>query len=635
MPAATELTFDQAYDLAQRCAAAGDLPQAEHLCRRILDQSPSQPQALRLLAYIATKSHRLDIAIQCLLRCAAVLPEDADLRLDLGNALLAAGRTEEAAAAYRAAIQFNPQNPAAEGNLGIALCELGQLNEAIAHLQSAVALDPTRPEFLNNLGHALSTAGRFEPAIATLRQAIQLHPTWLEPAHNLAHAFKGAGLVEDAIKLCREILAAHPSAAAGHSTLLSLLLNRPESSPQQILDAHRAWSAAHSPASQPQPVQFPNEPKPDRKLRVGYVSPSLQDHEMAYFVEYLLACHDSANFEVFCYADLLRRPSPSRERLKTHAGQWRDITGLSDAQVFALIREDAIDLLIDLAGHAPGNRLSVFAQRPAPVQLIYLGYPATTGLDCFDGYLTDAVADPPGSADPFYTEPLIRLPRTFVCYRPPVDAPSVQPAPILKRQHITFGAFANLSQVNNAAAGVWASILQLVPASRLLIQSAGVEDPLARRTLLGRFRDFGIEDDRLDLRAEATIAAERCATRQLVDIALDPFPYQQFTATCESLWMGVPVITLPGGMHASRISASVLSQVGLSSLTAESAKQYIRLATGLAADVPRLVELRKSLRDRMKQSPLMAGIQFARDVEREYRRLWQRWCDENRGNPQR
>jgi predicted O-linked N-acetylglucosamine transferase (SPINDLY family) len=309
---------------------------------------------------------------------------------------------------------------------------------------------------------------------------------------------------------------------------------------------------------------------------------------------------------------------------------------MPDEQVARLVREDRIDILIDLAGHTAGNRLGVFACKPAPLQVTWLGYPDTTGLSCMDYRLTDIHADPPGLTERYHSEQLIRLPETFLCFHPDDQNADVAPTPALARGHVTFGSFNILSKINGPLVELWSQILQQTPGSRMLLKARYLADPSARQHLTDLFSAAGISVDRLEFRQATSSYADHLRQYEDVDIALDTYPYHGTTTTCEALWMGVPVVTLVGDRHQCRVGWSLLSNVGLPELAAYSRQEYVQLAVGLANDLPRLCALRNGLREQMRRSPLMDAARFSQNVEAAYRRIWKQWCKEsgeNRAKP--
>jgi predicted O-linked N-acetylglucosamine transferase (SPINDLY family) len=367
-----------------------------------------------------------------------------------------------------------------------------------------------------------------------------------------------------------------------------------------------------------------NSLDPNRRLRVGYVSPDFRRHSVAYFLEPLLAAHDKSGFEIFCYAHDHKPDDDVTARLRGYADHWRSVAAMPDHDLAQLIRADGIDILIDLAGHIEHNRLLAFARKPAPVQASYLGYPDTTGLRAIDFRLTDALADPPGDADDRYAEHLIRLPGCAWCYRPDEHAPPADR--IDDDAPVTFGCFNVARKINAAVIQTWAAILRAAPASRLVIKDGqGTPSPAIPR-LRREFDRHGIAAERVELLSYVPDVAAHLGLYHRVDVALDTFPYSGTTTTCEALWMGVPVVTRVGDAHLSRVGGSLLAAVGLPELVTRSAEEYIDAAVHLAREGKRTSEQRHALREQMRRSPLVEGEAFARNVESAYREMWSRYA---------
>jgi predicted O-linked N-acetylglucosamine transferase (SPINDLY family) len=330
--------------------------------------------------------------------------------------------------------------------------------------------------------------------------------------------------------------------------------------------------------------------------------------------------------ELFCYAET-KQPDFITNRIRELSDHWRPTVGLTDTAVAEQVRADGIDILVDLAGHTCDNRLLVFAHKPAPIQITWLGYPNTTGMPVMDYRFTDEIADPPGPADHYHSERLIRLPRGFLCYGPPDNAPGVSDLPVRQTNRLTFGSFNNLPKLNAEVIGLWSQILQGVPNACLLLKSKQFADEQTRQRFVDLFSVQGIAAERVILLPRVSSTGGHLAVYQQVDIGLDPFPYNGTTTTCEALWMGVPVITLRGSRHSGRVGASILTRVGLSDLITDSPEQYVRLAMELAQDTDGLERLRATLRARMQASPLCNGRMFARSMENTFKILWKNWCE--------
>ncbi|MBC7881206.1 MAG: hypothetical protein H7Y37_07720 [Anaerolineae bacterium] len=372
---------------------------------------------------------------------------------------------------------------------------------------------------------------------------------------------------------------------------------------------------------------FKNLPIPSRRLRIGYLSPDLFCHSVANFFEPLLETHNRAGFEIFCYAEV-EHPDTTTERLQKLSDHWCFTCQLSDEELVAQIRNDQIDILVDLAGHTANSRLLVFAYRPAPVQVTYLGYPNTTGLSQIDYRFTDALADPP-RAEELHTETLVRLPKGFLCYRPISEVPEVLPPPCLVNGYITFGSFNSLQKLNSEIIQCWAAILLEIPDSRLLLKSSAFSDQLTLEDVQQRFLEAGIPAERLILVGRIPVRSAHVGYYSQIDIALDPFPYNGTTTTCEALWMGVPVITLEGNSHVSRVGVSLLSQLDLQEFIATTQTEYIETAVRLANNIDYLAQLRSQLRQRMAASSLCDAPSLAARIEESYRWMWDQYCQKS------
>jgi predicted O-linked N-acetylglucosamine transferase (SPINDLY family) len=364
-----------------------------------------------------------------------------------------------------------------------------------------------------------------------------------------------------------------------------------------------------------------NDCSPDRRLRIGYVSPDFRSHPVGTFLLPLLESHDHQGFEIFCYSSV-RVPDAITARCRAQADVWRDALGMSDEQLAGAIRDDRIDVLVDLTMHMADNRLLVFARKPAPVQVTYLAYCGTTGLAAMDYRLTDPYLDPPGRDEPFYCERSVRLPETYWCYRPVIETSPAETLPASGTGQIVFGSLNNFCKVSDASLAAWSRLLQAVPGSRLLLHAhAGSHRQRVCTLLAGQ----GVAAERLEL-IDFLPAGDYFDVYRRIDVALDPFPYGGGTTTCDALWMGVPVVSLAGATAVGRGGLSILSNVGLPDLVARDPGEYVEIAARLAGDLPRLRELRAALRDRMRKSPLMDAPRFARNVEAAYRRMWKEWC---------
>ena len=623
MPA---VTIDQAVEIARAHHQAGRLTEAEGIYRQILTQQPDQPDALHLLGVVAYQKGQADASIELIRRAIAISPLVAEYHSNLGNILKEQGQLEEAIAACRQAIAINPNLPDAYNNLGNALRGMRQVEESIAACRQAIQLNPQLAEPYNNLGLALKDIGQLEEAAVASRRAIQLNPDMAEAHNNLGNILKDQGLLEEALVAYDRATTLNPSNSVFASNRVYLLHFHPRYSAQAIYEAHRQWNRQYAAPLQSTLRPHANDCSPERRLKIGYVSPDLREHPVGRFLLPLLQAHDRSQVEVFCYSHV-SVPDDLTRHLQENTDTWRSTMGLSDEQLAEMIRADGIDILVDLTMHMANNRLLVFARKPAPVQVTYLAYCSTTGLDAMGYRLTDPYLDPPDSEDEaysaIYSERSVWLPQTYWSYPAPAEAPEVGPLPALSAGKITFGCLNNFSKVTEETLRAWCALLRAVPQSRLLLHA---KEGSHRR----RVTDF-LEREKLDAErvsfAGYAPAGGYFGTYRHIDIALDPFPYAGGTTTCDALWMGVPVVTLAGKTAVSRGGLSILSNVGLPELVARTADEYVEIAAGLAGDVGRLVGLRSSIRQRMASSPLMDGPRFARAVEAAYRQIWQRWCE--------
>jgi predicted O-linked N-acetylglucosamine transferase (SPINDLY family) len=480
-----------------------------------------------------------------------------------------------------------------------------------------------------NLAIVLSKQGRLEQAMAHNQQALRLKPDYADAHMNLGNVYKDQGRLDEALAAYRTALGLEPAAANIHSNLVVTLHYHPGYDAGAIFEECRRWNQQHAEPLKQLIQPHGNLPDPERRLRIGYVSPLFRDHASSFFTIPLLSSHDHRRYEIYCYADVTR-PDAVTERHRGHADVWRSTGGLSEQQLADLVRSDRIDILVDLAMHTADNRLLMFARKPAPVQVCWLAYPGTAGLSAIDYRLTDPYLDPPGLFDAFYAEESVRLPDTFWCYDPLTDQPPVNALPGRVGGAITFGCLNHFCKVNDDCLALWAQVLQVVPQSRLLLLAPRGQ---ARERVLARLQQEGIAAVRVEFADRIAPKSEYLKLYQRMDIGLDPFPCNGGTTTLDAFWMGVPTVTLVGKTVVGRAGWSLLCNLGLNELAAETPERYVALAAQLAGDLPRLQELRGTMRRRMLQSPLMDAGRFARHVEQAYRNMWRRWCEQRRSLP--
>ncbi|MGH8533322.1 MAG: tetratricopeptide repeat protein [Gammaproteobacteria bacterium] len=617
---------------------------------------PSSPEAYVNLAQAMRRSRRLSEAIAAYQSALALRPDLAEVHVELGDTLRGQGKHSAARESLQRAIQLKPKMPEAHYVLGRVLHAQGRLAEALECLDRALALRSRYFQVHNHRGVVLLGQKRYEAAIAALRQAIayapDFAPAWLnlgavfqemgrltqavehyrralslkraypEAHSNLAAALRDLGDLDGAVEHYRRALALMPGLAQVHSNLLFLLAYHPQASPESLYTEHVAWNARHARALKPVLLHHANERNPERRLRVGYVSPDLRGHVCSHYLEPLLANHDPAAVELFAYAEVLR-PDRTTERFRQVVPNWRSTVGQSHAMVADQIRRDGIDILVDCAGHTSNNRLLVFAQGPAPIQVTWLGYPHTTGLDTIDYLLSDVYCMKPG-VEAWFTEAPYRLPSIFACYRPRLDMPPVSPSPALRQGYVTFGSLTRVARLNEEVVATWAQLLRRVPEARLALNTKSLDDPMMQARLRERFAAHGVASERLLL----DYTSPPWSFFEAVDVVLDLFPQCSCTTALESLWMGVPVVTLAGQLPLGRFTASFLNAMGLEEWVTGDLDAYIDRAARAAADRPTLVRLRAELRARMAQSPICDERGFARAMEAAYRAMWRTWCQE-------
>jgi protein O-GlcNAc transferase len=516
-------------------------------------------------------------------------------------------------------VALKPDYAEAHYNFGIILQKLDRLDEAEASYKQAIALKPGYAEAHNNLGITLQKLDRLDEAEASYRQGIGLKPDYAEAHSNLGNTLKELGRLDEAVASYNQAIDFKIDFLDAYNNKNFCLNYFASGSPLFIFEQHLEFGKQFG-GLQTEPLFSPrNNIREKNQLRVGYVSGDFRQHSVAYFFEPLLQHHNSNVVETFCYYN--NAPvDEMTERLMATSDHWRSIERMTDSDVADLIRNDKIDILVDLSGHTAKNRLLVFAQKPAPIQVTWLGYVNTTGLSEIDYRFTDLIADPIGEADELHSETLVRLANGFQCYKGNKAVYSNSELPFKRRGHITFGSFNNLIKVTPEVIKVWSNILNEVPTSRLLLK--GSQTNYLKNYHLELFKQEGITADRLEYHGRLPSMDDHLELYNAIDIGLDPFPFNGATTTCEALWMGVPVITLLGDRHVGRVGASILTNVGLTDFIAQDIDGYIQLAVEMAAKTNYLKEIREGLRERMQRAPLCDGRSFASDVESAYQDMW-------------
>ncbi|WP_207460982.1 tetratricopeptide repeat protein [Azospirillum sp. SYSU D00513] len=605
------------------------LAEAGRLCRERLERTPERANLWVLLGLVL--SDEGDDAAAAAASGRAVLLEPAHVTAlrNRSDALLRLGRPVAAAAMLRAARAAGPHLPGAVfvpawRRIGEQAQAAGNWLDALRAFEAAVREQPGDPVQRGPFAMAAAAVGQQSRAETALRIGLTLEPAAAGLTMNLGTILVNEGRVGEAERLLRRALALAPDACKAHSNLLFASQYRPGVTPAEHRAAHRAWHDRHAAPLLPRtPPAFPNDRDPERRLRVGIVSADLKRHPVGYFLAPFLAAHDRSRLALVCYASQPDEDAMTRA-LKGHVEGWRQVAALPDELLAETIRADSIDILIDLSGHTAGHRLPVFARRPAPVQMTWLGYVHTTGMPTIDGLIGGGLEIPPEAAS-WFEERLIPLPHGRFCYQPPEQAPAVAPPPSSGGGPVTFGSFNSLAKLSDATVSLWAGLLAAVPDARLLLKARPLHDPVVRGRIRARFAAAGVEPERIHLRGWSSHAA-MLAEYGDMDVALDPRPFSGGLTSCEALWMGVPMVAWPGDTPAGRQSAHFLSLLGLDELIARSAEEYVSIAAALCRDSARLATLRAGMRARVLRSPLLDGAGFSRGMEDALRGAWRRWC---------
>jgi protein O-GlcNAc transferase len=624
----------------------------QHL-RRAVELAPSRADYQFDLGHLLMEAGQLETAIACLRQATARQPDWAAAHNKLGNLLFMTGRYKEAIAAYERTIELQANHAEALNNLGVALCMERRHGEAIEACRKALALRPDWAEAQYHLGVALGGAGQLEAAIEPFRRALALRPDYREALFDLASAHKALGQMDQAIAVFSQGVAARPNWPQAHNAMgitymwvgeldkaiacfnralalapqdhiadsnrVFLLQFHPDYDSQAILRENKLWDQRHGEPLRSKIVPHANDRSVGRPLRIGYVSPNFCAHSQAPFIYPLLRDHDHSQFHVYCYSGVLA-PDTITAKMQTCAEEWREITALADAAVVEMVRADKIDILVDLTLHMALGRPLVFARKPAPIQVAWLAYPGTTGMAAMDYRFTDALLDPPGASDADYVERCARLPGTFACFDSDALADSLPltPLPALANGFVTFGALHNFFKLNPPLIALWGRVLVAVPGSRLRLLAP---EGSVRERIVQVITGAGVEAGRVEFLSRLP-RKEYLAEFSRIDICLDTLPYNGHTTTLDSLWSGVPVVTRVGRTAAGRAGWSVLNNLRLPELAAHDDAEFVRISAGLAGDLPRLAERRRTMRQRMSASPVMDAPLFARNVEAAYQQIW-------------
>ncbi len=575
-----------AFGLAQALSEQGKLTESVHLLRTIIDYNPGM----------------------------------ADAHFHMGNTLRLQGRAEEALQSFAQYAHLKPNEEKARHQHGLSLMEMGRMEAALEEVSQALVINPQSPSVHNTLSIVLQSLGKEDLALRHNLEAVNLKNDFTEAWNNLGNLLGLMGQPDGSVSAFRKTIELRPGASAFHSNLLLHAHYHPEWTPEQHHEEHLNWARAHI---GPIPIdpKFPNVPDPERKLKIGLVSPDFREHTVATFLEPFMTHLDRSQVEVVAYG-AVGRPDETTKKFIRLADKYRDIYKGDDETVAAQIRGDEIDILIDFAGHTAGNRLSLFALRPAPIQMTQFGYPDTTGVPGIDFRVTDILADPPGKTEKWHTEKLLRMERLCWVYQPSPQAPPV-PLRSADPNGIIFGSFNNMAKINDKVLALWARILAKVPGSKLHLLG-GNSDTTGER-IRAVLAPVGVDPERIE-RLPRMDKQTYFSAQGSIDIALDPFPYNGAITSCDALWMGTPVLALEGKSYVSRQGLAVLSPLGLDDWVAASEKEYLEKAVHFALNPGLLNQLRPHLRDSLARSAICDAAGYARSYENLIRTVWRNWC---------
>ncbi|QGU33973.1 tetratricopeptide repeat protein [Thermochromatium tepidum ATCC 43061] len=608
-------------------AKRGRHQEAIYSLKTALMRAPEDAESLNALGAALEGQGRWEEAGVFYARAARQAPGFVAAFYNLAKLLQRLGRLEEARFYYKHALAIDPTHLKSLNNLGALLRDLGYTQEALDYYRRALAIDPNQPEALTNLGNLLLGLGELDEAFACQGRAARLQPGHPEILSNLANALQHLGRLDEAIETYHQALTLKPDDAAIYSKILFTLNYHPDLPAEQIFSVYQEFDRRFGEPYRARWRPPTNTPDPERRLRIGYVSPDFGFHSIGYFLEPLLENHDRNQFELTAYAQRIGSDTQTL-RYRRLVDRWVPTSRLSDDELAERIRADGIDILVDLAGHTAGNRLGVFARRPAPVSVSWMGYGYTTGLSAIDYFLTDPVMVPP-DADHLFAERPWRLDPPALAYRPHPGMGEVGPLPARRDGQVTFGTLTRGIRINPRVIGVWSEILKRLPGARLVVDSKSFAHEAEQARLAERFAAHGIERGRLEIGYHSP----PWDVLRRIDIGLDCFPHNSGTTLVESLYLGVPFITLAARPSVGRIGSSILCGLGHPEWIAQSESEYIDKAVALAGDLERLATIRANLRPEFEASPWRDEVGFARRVEQAYRQMWRQWCEAQRPRP--
>jgi|WetSurMetagenome_2_1015567.scaffolds.fasta_scaffold15743_3 protein O-GlcNAc transferase len=568
----------------------------------------------------------LPSAIQALEQLLKKVPQAKHLNIELALMHQKLFNLDQAIEYYKKLPKLGIKSVELYNQLGLAYLFKNQPVDAESPFLQAVKLNPTFISPYINLGICYEMLSKHQKSIEYNLKAIEIDPTDIKPYNNLANLYKNKTMINESLYHYRKVLEIQPNHATAYSNFL-LSLHYHTYDKKEVFEEHQKFEKACT--SRNPPISYLNTCE-ERKLRIGYLSPDFKKHSVAFFIEPIIENHDRDKFEVYCYY-LQKVEDSFTKRFIELADKWVVAANLSTPGLAQEIYNDKIDILIDLSGHTGNNRLPLFAYKPAPIQITYLGYPDTTGLSTIDYRIVDNYVEPEEEGDLYTTEKLLRMSHSYFCYTPIEKCPVTGDTPALKNGYITFGSFNNYAKVSDVIVDVWAAVLKAIPTSKFLLKNQALKDPDTWEHFKTRMAERGVDTHRLQYSKFAKSTQDHLRVYQKVDIALDSFPYNGATTTFEALWMGVPVITLVGDTHVSRVGKSILATLGFDNLIAHTPDEFVTICQTLANDVNYLQNFRQTIREKMQNSPVMDAKTFTRELEELYQRVWKNWC-ENRTN---
>jgi len=651
-----EQNITEMLNRAKELERAGQSGEAATIYQKILDIKPDHAEVLHLYSIIAGNNEDWNLATSLIQRAVAAAPNMAFLHANLGLAYRRSGQAQNAINSYMRAIELDPSENAMNG-LGVAQMHLGLKEEAYSTFTRTLGISPESVAALNNLGlleeeirnynkayDFYSRAAIYQPndigtlnnlsrilllmcnpgkARETVQAVLKIDPLNLQALRNLALEQSLSGDLDSSLATLRKVLSLAPQEIEVHSGLIFYMHYSPSIDSKAILDECTIWSDKFELPILSQNMPLRRDGAPNKKLRIGFVSPDLYHHPVGRSLLPLFAHHDNSQYDIYCYSNSATSDHLTFE-LQKHSAKWHNTRNISDLALANLIRDDQIDILIDLSLHSSNMRLLIFAHRPAPIQMTYLGYPGTTGMKSMDYRISDRFIDPENETTKLYSEETLYI-TSYWCYQEPdVAIPVlVSNLPALKNGFITFGCLNNISKISEPAIQCWTNLLKEIPSSKLLLYCPEGDH---WDMVTEKFTSRGIDKSRIALLPKQPFAKYFEAYRE-IDIALDPFPFGGGITTCDALWMGVPVVSLRGKTAVGRGATSILTNIGMPGLIAHSQEEYISIAKGLCSDLERLAATRKGLREKFQQSPVMDGKRFATEMGQLFRQAWVKYCE--------